>query len=111
MLNKPFQQEILLSYNSSFLSMIYVDKCDSETSCIYIDVEKIEEAFWNGLLNEILPEICKMTHSGRQMFIWKIRDYDATMEIDIGEYPAGKDFYFCIDPYKFMASRPYESNS
>ena len=105
MKNKTGQQEILLSFNSDFLSMIYTEKCSTETPGPFMDVEKLEEACWNGLLKEILPEICNMNSLGRQMFIWGIRDYNAIMEIDIGESPSAKDDYLCIDPYKFMMAR------
>ena len=102
MSNRIGQQEIILSLNSSFLSMISTVKTDAESPGESMDMEKLEEACWNGLLKEILPEICNMRVSGRQMFIWGIRDYNAIMEIDIGECPSAKDDYLCIDPYKFL---------
>lgn len=102
------QQEIILSFKSDYLSMKYAEKFSTDSPGLSMDVEKIEEACWNGLLKEILPEICDMTFSGRQMFIWGIRDYNSIMEIDIGECPSAKDDYLCIDPYKFMATRTRE---
>jgi|SRR5664279_2513092 len=108
MKNKTGQQEILLSFNSSFLSMVYTEKCITGAPSPFMYVEKLEEACWNGLLKEVLPEICDMSTSGTQMFIWGIRDYNSIMEIDIGEYPAAKDNFLCIDPYKFMAARTKE---
>jgi hypothetical protein len=111
MKNITGQQEILLSFTSSFLSKIYSDKCNTEPPGLCMDVEKIEEACWNGMLKELLPEICNMSYSGRQMFIWGVRDYNSIMEIDIGERPSGKDGYLCIDPYKFMAARLKEFNN
>jgi hypothetical protein len=108
---KSCQQEILLSFNSGFLSMICPDKSKTEPKRQLLDVEKIEEACWNGLLKELFPEICSMTSSGKQMFIWGIRDYNTVMEIDIGEYPSAKDDYLGIDPYKFMATREKKLHS
>ena len=55
MINKIRQQEILIAYNSSFLSKIYFEKVNAGASDIYIELEKIEEACWNGLLEEVLP--------------------------------------------------------
>jgi hypothetical protein len=105
MKNKTEQQEVLLSFTSGFLSRVYIDKCNTEPPGLCMDVEKIEEACWNGMLKETLPEICNMVSSGRQMYIWGIRDYNSIMEIEIGECPSSKDDYLCIDPYKFMAFR------
>jgi len=105
MSNKSSQQEILLSVSSGFLSRICAEKNGNEPKGQLMDVEKIEEACWNGLLKEEFPEIFNMGSSGRQMFIWGIRDYNSVMEIDMGEYPSVKDDYLCIDPYKFMITR------
>lgn len=111
MSNKVCQQEILLAFNSSFLSKIYAEKCNAGSSDISIELEKIEEACWNGLLEEVLPEIFTMNTSHRPIYIWEIREYNSIMEIEMGEYPSGKDNYLCIDPYKFMAKQPNVSNN
>ena len=96
------QQEIVLSLHSGFLSRICADKTNNEPKGQLMDVEKIEEACWNGLLKEEFPEIFNMVSPDTKMFIWGIRDYNSVMEMDLGEYPSAKDDYLCIDPYKFM---------
>jgi hypothetical protein len=111
MINNIHQQEILLTFNSRFLSKIYFEKCNAASSDIFIELEKIEEACWNGLLEEVLPEIFTMDIYARPIFIWRIREYNSVMEIDMGEYPSDKENFFCIDPYKFMADRSNELNS
>ena len=103
MFNEIHQQEILLACNSQFFSKIYFDKCNESSSDISMEWEKIEEACWNGLLEEVLPEIFTMVIFVRPIYVWKIREYNSIMEIDMGEYPARKDNYFTIDPYKFLA--------
>jgi hypothetical protein len=111
MSNNNCQQEILLAFNSSFLSKIYVEKCNDGASDIFIEPEKIEEACWNGMLEEVLPEVFTLNEPDRQIYVWEIREYNSVMEVDLGEFPSGKDKYYCIDPYKFMSNRPYESNN
>ena len=111
MKNTVRQQEILLAYNSSFLSKIYVEKCNAGSSDQFIELIKIEEACWNGLLEEVLPEIFTKSISDRPIYIWGIRGYNSTIEIDLGEFPSDKDDYLCIDPYKFLTSHPNESNN
>ena len=103
------QQEILLAFNSSFLSKIYFDKCNAGSSDISIELEKIEEACWNGLLEEVLPEVFTANSTDRPIYIWKIREYNSMMEIEMSEYPTGKDNYLSIDPYKFIARQSKES--
>jgi hypothetical protein len=111
MLNKIHQQEILLACNTSFLSKIYFENCNAGSSDIFIELEKIEEACWNGLLEEVLPEIFTKNTSDKPIYIWEIREYNSIMEIEMGEFPSGKDSYLCIDPYKFMAKQPNGSNN
>jgi len=111
MSNNNSQQEILLAFNSSFLSKIYVEKCNDGAPDFFIEPEKIEEACWNGMLEEVLPEVFTETKQDRPIYIWEIRGYNSVMEIDLGEFPSGKDKYLCIDPYKFMANRPFEFNN
>lgn len=101
----------MVAFNSSFLSKIYFEKCNAGSSEIFIELEKIEEAFWNGLLGEVLPEVFTMNTSDRPLYIWEIREYNSIMEIDMGECPSVKDNYFCIDPYKFMAKQSNELNN
>ena len=103
MINNIHQQEILLAFNSHFLSKIYFEKCNAGSSDIFIELEKIEEACWNGLLEQVLPEIFTMNIYARPIFIWRIREYNSVMEIDMGEHPSDKESFFCIDPYRFMA--------
>jgi len=105
------QQEILLAFNSSFLSKIYFEKSNDGSSDILPELEKIEEACWNGILEELLPEVFAKNTLPRPVYIWEIREYNSVMEIDLGEYPSAKDNYSCIDPYKFMANQPIEFNN
>jgi len=111
MKNTIHQQEILLAYNSSFLSKMYAEKCSDGSSHQFIELEKIAEACWNGLLEEVLPEIFTKDTSDRTIYIWGIREYNSILEIDMGEFPSDKDNYFSIDLYKFLASYPNESNN
>jgi hypothetical protein len=109
MLHQIRQQEILLAFNSSFLSKIYFEKCNAGSSDIFIELEKIEEACWNGLLEEVLPEVFNGNTFARPIYIWEIREYNSIMEIEMGEYPTAKDNYLSIDPYKFIGRQPNES--
>jgi hypothetical protein len=111
MSNNNSQQEILLAFNSSFLSKVYAEKCNDGSPDLFIEPEKIEEACWNGMLEEVLPEVFTLNEPARQIYIWEVREYNSVMEVDLGEFPAAKDKFYCIDPYKFMANRPYGSNN
>ncbi len=103
MLHNTWQQEILLAYDSSYLTKMYAENVSRQSICPSTEIERIEEACWDGFLSEMLPEICGEAPSKNQLYIWAIREYNSFLEIDMGEYPFEKDQYFCLDPYKFTA--------
>jgi hypothetical protein len=98
-----WQQEILLAYDSSYLTKMYAEKVNTQSISPSLEIERIEEACWDGFLKEILPEIYERASSKNQLYIWAIREYNSFLEIDMGDYPSEKDLYSCIDPYKFTA--------
>ena len=105
MLHSTWQQEILLAYDSSYLTKMYAENVSRQSIPPSPEIEGIEDACWNGVLSEILPEIYEEAPSKKQLYIWAIREYNSFLEIDMGEYPFEKDQYFCLDPYKFTATQ------
>ena len=66
------------------------------------DKEQLEEACWNGLLPEIFPEIFRESTDLKSLYLWQIKQAQSFLEIEMGETPASKDYYFSIDPYCFL---------
>ena len=63
--------------------------------------EQLEEACWNGLLQEMIPEICEQTEGNKKLFLWQIKEGNSFIELELGEIPEQKDNHFSIDPYSF----------
>lgn len=95
------QQEILLVTGTSFSSRQLSEKDDTGSNSNLTPKEQLEEACWNGLLNEMLPEIFDQNPEDA-VYLWKIKEASSFLEIELGEFPGVEDKYFSIDPYTFL---------
>ncbi len=95
------QQEILLITGTKFSAREWADK-NAEDKNKLSDNEQLEEACWNGLLDEIIPEIIEKTTEGKKLFMWHIRPCKFFLEIELGESSSFIAGEFSIDPYLFV---------
>ena len=99
------QQEILLVTGTSFASRQWCKNEETDKSGNLTDLEKLEEACWNGLLQELLPEICGHEQGSDKLYLWQVKQVSSFLELDLGSFPEEKDNYFSIDPYSFIATK------
>jgi hypothetical protein len=95
------QQEILLMATTTFSNRQWQYKDAPQSGKTLSNHEKLEEACWNGLLDELLPEIVEKSSTGKQLYLWQVRHGNAFLEIELCEYPMVIDHYLSIDPYCF----------
>lgn len=95
------QQEILLITGTQFSSRQCWQKTNGSAR-LASEADELQDACWNGLLQEMLPEICI---SDRNIFLWQIRENKCGLEIELGELPTEIDSYYSIDPYLFLEDR------
>ncbi len=98
------QQEILLITGTSFASRQYSDKEDNSK---LNDTERLENACWNGLLPDMLPEIFEQPAAAKKLYLWEIRETESFIEVEMGEYPEPRDNYLSLDPYAFLSAQTY----
>lgn len=96
------QQEILLMTGTHFTSMQCWQKMNSENDHLRSESEQMQDACWNGLLKEMLPEVCK---DNKNLYLWQIRENKSCLNIELGELPTPLEAYFSIDPYTFLAEQ------
>jgi len=96
------QQEILLLTGTSFSRTQLCENDVRDDGNYLSEGEKLERACWNGLLNEMLPEIV----ANRKLFIWQIADTEVSLQIELSEYPS-KQMEFSINPYYFLKTAKY----
>jgi hypothetical protein len=99
------QQEILLITDTSFSHREWSKKDDPEIGNNLTDKDQLEEACWNGLLQDMLPEIYEKPGHGKKLYLWQTRQGKSFIDIELGEIPVKKENYFSIDPYSFLPGK------
>ncbi|HKO78783.1 MAG TPA: hypothetical protein VJU78_00235 [Chitinophagaceae bacterium] len=88
-------QEVLIFTNTTLSQKAL---CRKDSSAI----EELEEAFWDGLLNELVPEIMPSTRHPK-MVIWGVHAGKFYLLIDLAEGPGITESILSIDPHLFSS--------
>jgi hypothetical protein len=106
MKKESVQQEIILVATTSFSSREWCNN-DNRGSKNLSSMEKLEEACWNGLLEESLPEIVEKTESGKSLYLWHIRHGRSFLQIELCEFPVAIEKRYSIDSRAFLETVLY----
>lgn len=99
-----FQQEILLVANTAIFKK-QLCKPDATKNNYYLSfLEQLEEACWNGLLNELIPEIIEKSPSGKKLSLCQIRPGKSFLEIELSESQVLIETQFSIYPNFFIST-------
>ena len=99
------QQEVLLMIGTSFSTKQLIERDNSFETEQMDEVEKLEEACANGMLEETLPEICGPSTKQKKIFLWGISEGESFIHLDFGETPEKNESYYSIDPYFFITTK------
>lgn len=95
------QQEILLMTNSSLSKRNLCERNNSESSKLLANVERLEQACWNGMLDELLPGLMVKVE-GKTLFLWEVQAANSFLHIDLCDQPKFSNTGYSIDPYIFI---------
>ena len=95
------QQEILLMTHSSLSKRNLCESNNLELNKLFSNVERLEQACWNGMLEDFLPGLV-VKAEGRTLFIWEIHNANSFLHIDLCDQPVSANKEFSIDPYIFL---------
>jgi hypothetical protein len=101
------QQEILLITGTTFTSSLLSEGDEPPNSRELTELERLEEACWNGWIRLMLPEICLQGPDGKCLSLWQIREGTSFLELDFSEAPVTIDRQFSITPYSFLSMQSY----
>jgi len=94
---ETIQQEILLLTGTTFSQRQLCDRDDKNDGKDLPESEKLEKAIWDGLLDELLPEVV----SNKRLRLWQIWDTEFSLQIELSEYPK-KERRSSINPHYFL---------
>ena len=95
------QQEILIIKGSAFSQNQMVEK-DADGNKKMTASEQLENACWNGLLDQLFPEIIIKPAAGKKLFVWHIQQCESFLQVELSETPEELDEQFSINPYIFL---------
>jgi hypothetical protein len=93
------QQEILLLTGTTFSQRQLSENDGGEDSHYLSESEKLEEACWTGLIDDLLPEII----TNKELGISQFRDGEFSLQIELAEYPL-EEKPFSINPSYFLTA-------
>ena len=101
MKQKNIQQEVLVLTQTSFAQKALIGNGGAKKFC---PAEELEQGFWNGLLNEMLPELMLPMQGRRsELFIWQISFGEFLLLIDMAETPVIIEDSYSINPSCFLS--------
>ncbi|MEO6455479.1 MAG: hypothetical protein ABIN97_15475 [Ginsengibacter sp.] len=98
------QQEILLITGTKFSAREWAEK-NIEDKNKLTATEYLEDACWNGMLDEMLPELIEKATDGKKLFLWHIRHCRSFLGIELSESSPSIDPEFSVDPYFFVRTQ------
>ena len=100
------QLEILLIADSSYMHREWMKKDETGKNGPLSDKDRLEEACWDGLLPEMLPEIFGKTGQAKKSYLWQTRQAKSFVDIEFGEFPNQIEPRHSLDPYSFLYYAP-----
>ena len=101
---QPLYQEVLIFTTTTLSKRTLYKKNDSSQESSFI--EELEEAFWDGLLNELVPEIVPAIRQPK-MIISRIHAGNFCLFIDLTDNPGiiepNNEAVLSIDPHLLLA--------
>ena len=102
-MKNSIQQEVLLLKGTTFSTQQWCEK-DAAKNKKLSQTEQLEDACWNGLVNEMLPEIIERSGDGKKLLLWHVRHGASFLQLDLSETPQVIAPQTSIDPYFFLPS-------
>jgi len=91
------QQEVLLLTGTTFSQRQLSERDGKHESNDLPESDKLEKALWDGLLDELLPEVI----TNKKLHIWQIWDTEFSLQIELSEYPS-RERWSSINPHYFL---------
>lgn len=103
------KQEILLLTDSSFAQrdLCENDSVEDNAGKGLSPIERLEEACWNGLLDEFINNTPARSNNGNKLFLWKMHVADAFLCVELSRAPSAIDHFHSLDPYLFLSLKNY----
>jgi hypothetical protein len=101
------QIEVLLMTGTHFLAENWIKKDDNPAGRQLSEVEQLQEACWNGLLEMMLPEVLIKPSNDGILYLWDVKEAESFLELVLSEIPLPIDRRLSITPHSFFSFQDY----
>lgn len=101
------QQEVLLVTGTTFTSENLCQKDNYWSGSRLTEEEQLEEACWNGFLQNMLPEVILQAANGDALYLWQVRNAGTFLELALGEVPTIPERQYSISPDSFLRTQSF----
>jgi hypothetical protein len=92
---------------TSFLAGNLIKKDDNPPGRPLSEIEQLEEACWNGLLQRMLPEVWIKPSNDGILYLWDVRQAESLLELMLSEVPLPIDRRLSITPRSLLCYQNY----
>lgn len=96
-------QEILLNVDSSFFKRDWCELNRSKNNKALSQKEQVIQLCWNGVLPEMIPEICNAEPGKKPLTLWEINENGSLLDLRYGEYDLLMNDEWSVNPYVFLS--------
>ena len=95
-------QEILLLTSSRFFQREWSEREKGGNSKKLSQKEQLIELCWNGMLNEMIPEICETEPGKKPLTLWEINGSGNLLDLRYGDFDQKMNDVWSVNPYVFL---------
>lgn len=96
-------QEILLLPRSNFFQRDWCELNSYKDSKKLSQKEQLIQLCWNGMLKEMIPEICESEPGKKPLILWEICESDNLLNLRYGDFDQQMNNEWSISPYMVLA--------
>lgn len=98
----PANQEILLLTDSSFFKKDWCELNSSNNDKALSQKEQLIKLCWNGMLQEMIPEIFEINSGKKQLTLWEINESGNLLDLRYGNIYNEMNDEWSINPYVYL---------
>ena len=102
MINTSTNLEILLLSKSSFFKRDWCELKGNKNDKQLSQKEQLIQLCWNGMLNEMIPEIMEKTAGNKPLILWDINESGNMLDLRYGNIDEEMNDEWSINPYVYL---------
>ncbi len=96
-------REILLLSNSRFFQRDWCELNGNTNKKKLSQKEQLIQLCWNGMLKDMIPEICETETGKKPLTLWEINESGNLLDLRFGEIDEEMNDEWSINPYVYLA--------